>query len=53
MVPHIRLPRSAIGFAQIQKDLTLVYQDFDQYYGNIEDKQKQVLYPPIIYRKPM
>ncbi|MGO0041111.1 competence protein CoiA [Streptococcus suis] len=51
--PHIRLPRSAIGFAQIQKDLTLVYQDFDQYYGNIEDKQKQVLYPPIIYRKPM
>ncbi|MGQ7441885.1 competence protein CoiA [Streptococcus suis] len=51
--PQIRLPRSAIGFAQIQKDLTLVYQDFDQYYGNIEDKQKQVLYPPIIYRKPM
>ncbi|HEM3554304.1 TPA: competence protein CoiA [Streptococcus suis] len=51
--PHIRLPRSAIGFTQIQKDLTLVYQDFDQYYGNIEDKQKQVLYPPIIYRKPM
>ncbi|HFR3750059.1 TPA: competence protein CoiA [Streptococcus suis] len=51
--PHIRLPRSAIGFAQIQKDLSPVYQDFYQYYGNTEDKQKQVLYPPIIYRKPM
>ncbi|MEG3302731.1 competence protein CoiA [Streptococcus suis] len=51
--PQIRLPRSAIGFAQIQKDLSPVYQDFDQYYDSIEDKQKQVLYPPIIYRKPM
>ncbi|HEM6455831.1 TPA: competence protein CoiA [Streptococcus suis] len=47
--PQIRLPRSAIGFAQIQKDLTLVYQDFDDYYARVKDKRKQVLFPPIIY----
>ncbi|HEM3547252.1 competence protein CoiA [Streptococcus suis] len=49
--PHIRLPRSAIGFAQIQKDLTLVYQDFDDYYARVKDKRKQVLFPPIIYMR--
>ncbi|HEM3725580.1 TPA: competence protein CoiA [Streptococcus suis] len=48
--PHIRLPRSAIGFAQIKQDLTPIYRAFDQFYDKAKDKRKQVLYPPIIYR---
>ncbi|MFM0774172.1 competence protein CoiA family protein [Streptococcus suis] len=51
--PQIRLPRSAIGFAQIKQDLTPIYQAFDQFYTKAKDKRKQILYPPIIYRKPM
>ncbi|HEL2216580.1 TPA: competence protein CoiA [Streptococcus suis] len=51
--PQIRLPRSAIGFAQIKQDLTPIYQAFDQFYAKAKDKRKQILYPPIIYRKPM
>ncbi|HHT7826031.1 TPA: competence protein CoiA [Streptococcus suis] len=51
--PQIRLPRSAIGFAQIKQDLTPIYQAFDQFYDKAKDKRKQILYPPIIYRKPM
>ncbi|ATZ03160.1 competence protein CoiA [Streptococcus suis] len=51
--PQIRLPRSAIGFAQIKQDLTPIYQAFDLFYDKAEDKRKQILYPPIIYRKPM
>ncbi|HEM4413234.1 TPA: competence protein CoiA [Streptococcus suis] len=51
--PHIRLPRSAIGFAQIRQDLTPIYQAFDRFYDKAKDKRKQILYPPIIYRKPM
>ncbi|HFI0542190.1 competence protein CoiA [Streptococcus suis] len=51
--PHIRLPRSAIGFAQIKQDLTPIYQAFDLFYDKAKDKRKQILYPPIIYRKPM
>ncbi|HFR3713975.1 TPA: competence protein CoiA [Streptococcus suis] len=51
--PQIRLPRSAIGFAQIKRDLTPIYQAFDQFYDKAKDKRKQILYPPIIYRKPM
>ncbi|HEP1792735.1 TPA: competence protein CoiA [Streptococcus suis] len=51
--PHIRLPRSAIGFAQIKQDLTPIYQAFDRFYDKAKDKRKQILYPPIIYRKPM
>ncbi|HEM4767611.1 TPA: competence protein CoiA [Streptococcus suis] len=51
--PHYRLPRSAIGFAQIKQDLTPIYQVFDQFYDKAKDKRKQILYPPIIYRKPM
>lgn len=49
--PHIRLPRSAIGFAQIQKDLSPVYQDFDQYYAEVKDKRIQAVYPPAVYWK--
>ncbi len=49
--PHYRLPRSAIGFAQIDRDLSPIYQAFDQFYEKGEDKKKQVLYPPIIYRQ--
>ncbi|HFI0456928.1 TPA: competence protein CoiA [Streptococcus suis] len=48
--PHIRLPRSAIGFAQIRQDLTLIYQAFNQFYDKVENKRKQVLYPPKMYR---
>ncbi|HFI0647233.1 TPA: competence protein CoiA [Streptococcus suis] len=48
--PQIRLPRSAIGFAQINKDLSPLYQSFDAYYTKVENKGKQVLYPPIMYR---
>ncbi|HFI0213652.1 TPA: competence protein CoiA [Streptococcus suis] len=48
--PQIRLPRSAIGFAQIKQDLTPIYQAFDQFYDKVENQRKQVLYPPIIYR---
>ncbi|MFM0878838.1 competence protein CoiA [Streptococcus suis] len=51
--PQIRLPRSAIGFAQIKQDLTLIYQAFDQYYAKAKDKRKQILYPPIMYRQLM
>ncbi|HEM3172344.1 TPA: competence protein CoiA [Streptococcus suis] len=51
--PHIRLPRSAIGFAQIKQDLTPIYQAFNLFYDKAKDKRKQILYPPIIYRKPM
>ncbi|WP_099871895.1 competence protein CoiA [Streptococcus suis] len=51
--PQIRLPRSAIGFAQIKQDLTPIYQAFDLFYDKAKDKRKQILYPPIIYRKPM
>ncbi|WP_105203033.1 competence protein CoiA family protein [Streptococcus suis] len=51
--PQIRLPRSAIGFAQIKQDLTPIYQAFDLFYDKAKGKRKQILYPPIIYRKPM
>ncbi|WP_099810002.1 competence protein CoiA [Streptococcus suis] len=49
--PQIRLPRSAIGFAQIKQDLTPIYQAFDQFYDKAKDKRKQILYPPIMYRQ--
>lgn len=48
--PQIRLPRSAIGFAQIKQDLTPIYQAFDLFYDKVENKRKQVLYPPKMYR---
>lgn len=51
--PQIRLPRSAIGFAQIKRDLTPIYQAFDQFYAKSKDKRKQILYPPIMYRQFM
>ncbi|HFI0112861.1 TPA: competence protein CoiA [Streptococcus suis] len=47
--PHIRLPCSAIGFAQIQKDLCPVYQTFDHYYAEVKDKRIQEVYPPAVY----
>ncbi|NQI36689.1 competence protein CoiA [Streptococcus suis] len=49
--PQIRLPRSAIGFAQIKQDLTPIYQAFDLFYDKAKDKRKQILYPPIMYRR--
>lgn len=51
--PQIRLPRSAIGFAQIKQDLTPMYQAFDQFYDKAKDKSRQILYPPIMYRQFM
>ncbi|MGU7916057.1 competence protein CoiA [Streptococcus suis] len=48
--PQIRLPRSAIGFAQIKQDLTPIYQAFDLFYDKAKDKRKQILYPPKMYR---
>ncbi|HFI0127181.1 TPA: competence protein CoiA [Streptococcus suis] len=51
--PHYRLPRSAIGFAQIKQDLTPIYQAFDLFYDKAKDKRKQILYPPIMYRQLM
>ncbi|HFU4110270.1 TPA: competence protein CoiA [Streptococcus suis] len=48
--PQIRLPRSAIGFAQIKQDLTPIYQAFDLFYDKAKEKRKQILYPPIMYR---
>ncbi|HFI0449616.1 TPA: competence protein CoiA [Streptococcus suis] len=47
--PQIRLPRSAIGFAQIQKDLSPVYQTFDHNYAEVKDKRIQEVYPPAVY----
>ncbi|HEM3178473.1 TPA: competence protein CoiA [Streptococcus suis] len=47
--PHIRLPRSAIGFAQIKQDLTSIYRDFDDHYAKIKNRETQVLYPPAMY----
>ncbi|HEL1738877.1 TPA: competence protein CoiA [Streptococcus suis] len=47
--PQIRLPRSAIGFAQIPKDLSPVYQTFDYYYAGVKDRGKQEVYPPAVY----
>ncbi|MCQ8266079.1 competence protein CoiA [Streptococcus suis] len=49
--PQIRLPSSAIGFAQIKQDLTPIYQAFDLFYDKAKDKRKQILYPPIMYRQ--
>lgn len=51
--PHIRLPSSAIGFAQIKQDLTPIYQAFYRFYDKAKDKRKQILYPPIMYRQLM
>lgn len=51
--PQIRLPRSAIGFAQIKQDLTPIYQAFDLFYDKAKEKRKQILYPPIMYRQFM
>ncbi|HFI0507028.1 TPA: competence protein CoiA [Streptococcus suis] len=48
--PQIRLPRSAIGFAQIKQDLIPIYRAFDQFYDKAKDKRKQTLYPPKMYR---
>ncbi|NQH33408.1 competence protein CoiA [Streptococcus suis] len=47
--PHIRLPRSAIGFAQIKQDLTSIYQAFEDHYAKIKNRETQILYPPAMY----
>lgn len=49
--PQIRLPRSAIGFAQIRQDLSPLYPAFDQYYAGVKDKRSQAVYPPAVYWK--
>lgn len=47
--PQVRLPSSAIGFAQIRQDLNLVYQSFWHFYDQQVDKKNQILYPPAHY----
>ncbi|MBO4107510.1 competence protein CoiA [Streptococcus suis] len=47
--PQIRLPRSAIGFAQIRQDLSSLYPAFDQHYESVKNKRQQVVFPPVIY----
>lgn len=49
--PHIRLPRSAIGFAQILQNLSPLYPAFNQYYAGVKDKRQQSVYPPAVYWK--
>lgn len=49
--PQIRLPRSAIGFAQIRQNLSSLYPAFDQYYAGVKDKRIQTVYPPAVYWK--
>ncbi|MDQ8820932.1 competence protein CoiA family protein [Streptococcus ruminantium] len=47
--PHIRLPSSAIGFAQIRKNLAPIYQAFDRFYKKTKARKEQVLYSPAYY----
>ena len=47
--PQIRLPRSAIGFAQIRQDLSSLYPAFDQHYESVKNKRQQMVFPPVIY----
>lgn len=49
--PQVQLPSSAIGFAQIERDLTAVYGAFEDFYQGVKDKSRQVLYPPAYYIK--
>ena len=49
--PQVRLPQSAIGFAQIRDNLESYYQDFSTYYKKQQNKRVQQLYPPAFYRK--
>ena len=49
--PQVRLPQSAIGFAQIRDNLESYYQDFSSYYKKQQNKRVQQLYPPAFYRK--
>lgn len=47
--PQVRLPESAIGFAQIDQDLSPVYDCFLAYYSQQAKKDVQILYPPAYY----
>lgn len=49
--PQVRLPQSAIGFAQIRDNLESYYQDFSSYYKKQQNKRVQQLYPPAFYRQ--
>ena len=49
--PQVRLPQSAIGFAQIRDNLESYYQDFSTYYKKQQNKRVQQLYPPAFYRQ--
>ena len=49
--PQVRLPQSAIGFAQIRDNLDSYYQDFSTYYKKQQNKRVQQLYPPAFYRQ--
>ena len=49
--PQVRLPQSAIGFAQIREHLDSYYQDFSNYYRKQNNKRVQHLYSPAFYRQ--
>lgn len=49
--PQVRLPQSAIGFAQIRDNLDSYYQDFSNYYKKQQSKRVQHLYSPAFYRQ--
>ena len=49
--PQVRLPQSAIGFAQIRDNLESYYQDFSTYYKKQQNKRVQHLYSPAFYRQ--
>ena len=49
--PQVRLPQSAIGFAQIRENLDSYYQDFSDYYQKQQNKRVQHLYSPAFYRQ--
>ena len=49
--PQVRLPQSAIGFAQIREHLDSYYKDFSDYYQKQQNKGVQHLYSPAFYRQ--
>ena len=49
--PQIRLPKLGDGFVQVEEDLPLYYEAFDQYYQSRRGEEIQVLYSPAYYLK--
>lgn len=47
--PQIRPPQSNIGFIQIREDVELYQKNFFHYYEKQNNKQEQMVYPPVFY----